>query len=142
MITLTKALVGTIVTGAMAVSAAVPAFAGDGFGGRGGHGWRGGNPRHAVEMCSRIAEREASRQSYGRANVTDIRDVRDVRWGYEVRGRIAVRSFGRDSHGRGYDRGWSRGWDHSSHDFDTGSFKCRVEGGRVAYLDFNGIRGL
>lgn len=139
-----KALFAALATGAMAVSAAVPALAYDGFGGghgggfRDGHGWNRDNPRVAVEMCSRVAEREASRNAYGRARVTDVRDVRDTRWGYEVRGRLAVNS--RD---RGWnDRGYGHGWRDSDWRRDTGSFTCRVERGRVAYLDFDGIRGL
>jgi hypothetical protein len=138
MITKTKALVGALVTGAMAVSAATPALAGDfGYGGR--HGWNGGgNPHRAVEMCSRVAERQVSRNAYGRARVTDIRDVRDTRWGYEVRGRLAVNS--RDH--RWNDRGYGGGWRDGYRNRDTGSFTCRVERGRVAYLDIDGIRGL
>ena len=137
-----KALFAALATGAMAVSAAAPALAGDGYGYGGdfghGHGWNRDNPRHAVAACSRIAEREASRRAYGRARVTEIRDVRDTRWGYEVRGRLVV--AGRD-HGWG-DRGWNdRGWSDHRRDWDSGSFKCRVERGRVAYLDIDGIRG-
>ena len=145
-----KALFAALATGAMAVSAAafaaVPAMPHDGFGHGGGYGggfgndrgWNGGNPRGAVEMCSRVAERQASRNAYGRARVTDVRDVRDTRWGYEVRGRIAVHS--RD---RGWnDRGYGQGWRNNDRNRDTGSFTCRVERGRVAYLDFDGIRGL
>lgn len=137
-----KALFAALATGAMAVSAAasaaVPAMPHDGFGhGRGdghGNGWNGGNSRNAVEMCSRVAERQASRNAFGRARVTDVRDVRDTRWGYEVRGRIAVNSR---------DRGWNdRGWNNRDRNRDTGSFTCRVERGRVAYIDFDGIRGL
>lgn len=135
MITPIKALFATIATGAMAVSAAVPAMASDGYGGGFGHdrGWNGGNSRNAVAACSRVAERQASRSSYGRARVTDIRDVRDTRWGYEVRGRIAV---------GGRDRGYGHGWRDNDRRHDSGSFTCRVERGRVAYLDINGIRGL
>jgi hypothetical protein len=137
-----KALFAALATAAIAVSFSAPAMADDGWGrgdrnGNGDslrHGYREGNPRHAVAACSRVAERQASRSSYGRARVTDIRDVRDTRWGYEVRGRIAV-------HGR--DRGWNdRGWGDSYRRHDSGSFTCRVERGRVAYLDIDGIRGL
>ena len=126
-----KALLAALATGAMAVSAAAPAMASDGYGGGFGHGrgWNGGNSRQAVEACSRVAERQASRSSFGRARVTDVRDVRDTRWGYEVRGRIAVN--GRD-----------HGWRDNYRRHDTGSFTCRVERGRVAYLDIDGIRGL
>jgi hypothetical protein len=144
-----KALFAALATGAMAVSAAAPAMASDGYGGGYGHGrsWNSGNPRQAVAACSRVAERQISRNAYGRARVTDIRDVRDTRWGYEVRGRVAVSSPNRgwNDHGwndRGYDRGWGNGWRDNDRRRDTGSFTCRVERGRVAYLDIDGIRGL
>jgi hypothetical protein len=118
---------------------------------RGGWGyendrWRG-SPRRAVEQCVWAAERDASRYSYGRADVTDIRQVRDTRYGFEVRGRIAVNTQGRDWR-RGdeyYGRGWGgdyRGWSHNLRGYDSGSFKCRVERGRVVDVDYSGIRGL
>ena len=140
-----KTLFAALATGAMAVSAAVPALAHDGFGGGYGHGngWNGGNSRQAVEMCSRVAERQASRASYGNARVTDVRDVRDTRWGYEVRGRIAVdtRDHGWNDRGRN-DRGYGHGWRDNERRQDSGSFTCRIERGRIAFLDFDGIRGL
>lgn len=199
--TLSKALVGTIAAGAMAISSATPAFAdapghrdrdgisaGDVIAGaliiggiaavasaagsrdrnsgygrygydndrggydtyRGGYDrdayWRG-NPRQAVEQCVRAAERAAGRYSYGRADVTDIRQVRDTRYGFEVKGRIAVNQSGRDwRSGEGnYGRGWGndyRGWNNNLRGYDSGSFSCKFERGRVADLDFSGIRGL
>jgi hypothetical protein len=114
--------------------------------GRDRYGW-GGNPRQAVEQCVRTAEREASRFSYGRADVTDIRSVRDTRYGWEIRGRIAVNGSGHDwrygdsRYGRGWD-GDYRGWNDGLRGYDSGSFKCRIERGQVVDLDFNGIRGL
>ena len=106
-----------------------------------------GNPRQAVQMCIRTAERLASRHSYGNADVTDIRDVRRTGGGFEVRGRIAVNAHGRDWRGgdNQYGRGWSgdyRGWDNSHRGYDSGRFTCRVERGRVADIDFDGVRGL
>jgi hypothetical protein len=117
---------------------------GDRYGGR--H-WGGGSPRRAVEQCVYAAERAASRYSYGRADVTDIRSVRDTRRGFEVRGRIAVNSRG---HGwrRGdsnYGQGWGgdyRGWNDGLRGYDSGKFTCYVEHGRVVDVDFKGIRGL
>ena len=109
--------------------------------------YRRGSARRAIEQCVRTAERQASRYSYGRADVTDVRDIRETRWGYEVRGRIAVNGSGRDWR-RGdddYGRGWGgdyRGWNNSMRGYDSGSFKCRFERGRIVDLDFNGIRGL
>ncbi|MEY4239857.1 MAG: hypothetical protein RL339_2458 [Pseudomonadota bacterium] len=117
-----------------------------GYGYRDNDAWRG-SPRRAVEQCIFAAERNASRYSYGRADVTDVRDIRETRYGYEVRGRIAVNSNGRDwRRGDGnYGRGWGgdyRGWNDNLRGYDAGSFKCRIERGRIVDLDYNGIRGL
>ncbi len=210
--TLSKALVGTIAAGAMAISSATPAHAehrhrdgvsagdviagaliiggiaavasaaskndrydrdgrydrdsryrdgdyrydragyGDGYGNDRGHGygdnrWGGGNPRSAVEQCVYAAERAAGRYSYGRADVTDIRSVRDTRYGFEVRGRIAVNSRGHNWR-RGdsnYGQGWGgdyRGWNNGVRGYDSGSFRCRYERGRVVDVNFDGLRGL
>lgn len=178
---LSKALVGTVAAGAMAVTSASPAMArdrhhGDGIdagdviagaliiGGiaaiaaaasdndhdryRDRYGYddysrygyrdrddyyRRGNPRQAVEQCVHAAERTASRYSYGRADVTDIRDIDRTRGGYTVRGRIVVNDRG--SHWRSGDRYYGR-------DHDSGRFICKVRYGRVVDVDFSGIRGL
>jgi hypothetical protein len=109
-------------------------------------GW-GNSPRRAVEQCVRTAEREASRYSHGSADVTDIRSVRETRWGYEVRGRIAVNAMGHDwrrgdaRYGRGWDNDY-RGWNDRHRGYDSGSFTCSVQRGRVADIDYSGIRGL
>jgi hypothetical protein len=109
--------------------------------------YRSGNPRQAVEQCVYAAEREGRRYSYGRADVTDIRSVDRNSRGYTVRGRIAVNTRNRDwrysdgNYGRGWDNDY-RGWDSSLRGYDAGTFKCRVEYGRVVDLDFNGIRGI
>lgn len=118
---------------------------GDRYDGRYNRGY--GNPRQAVEQCVRAAEQSAGRYSYGRADVTDIRDIDRNRRGYTVQGRIAVNSSGRgwrngDSY---YGRGWNddyRGWNNSLRGYDSGSFRCKVEYGRVVDLDFSGLRGL
>jgi hypothetical protein len=131
-------------------------YRGDGYGydragyDRGGYdrGYYRGNPRQAVEQCVRTAERYASRASYGgRADVTDVRDIDRTRWGYEVKGRIAVNTQGRDwRHGDArYGRGWGsdyRGYSDRNRGYDSGSFKCRIERGRVVDIDFSGLRGL
>lgn len=205
--TMSKALVGTIAAGAMAISSATPAFAehrdrdgisagdviagaliiggiaavasaaskndrgyrygdyrdgdyrygdnrsGDyrydraGYGNDNGYG-RGyrDNPRRSVEQCVYAAERYAS-QRYGRADVTDIRQIRETRYGLEVKGRIAVKTRGHDWR-RGesnYGSGWGgdyRGWNNSHRGYDAGSFECKIERGRVVDLDVDGIRGL
>ncbi|MFC4296028.1 hypothetical protein ACFO0A_13285 [Novosphingobium tardum] len=106
-----------------------------------------GDPRQAVEQCVRYAEQSAGRYSYGRADVTDIRSVDRNSRGYTVRGRIAVNSNNRDWRNGDsyYGRGWNgdyRGWNSNLRGYDAGSFKCRVEYGRIVDLDFSGIRGL
>ncbi len=102
---------------------------------------RYGNPREAVEMCVRAAERNASRYSYGgRAKVTDIRDIDRKRDGYRVKGRIAVNARNSD-----WRRGWRndyRGYDSRYNGYDSGSFTCQVRYNRVVDLDYHGIRGL
>lgn len=190
--TITKALVGTVAAGAMAVSAASPAAARDRWGDNDGidvgdiiagavvlggiaavagaigdndryddyrygdrydrrygdrysYG-RYGNPRQAVAQCVAVAEREGSRYGYGRADVTDIRSVDRNNRGYTVRGRIAVNTMGRGwRRGDGYyGRGWNddyRGWNSSMRGYDAGTFRCRVEYGRVVDIDIDGIRG-
>jgi len=109
--------------------------------------WGRGRARAAVAQCVTAAERTASRYSYGRADVTDIRSVRETRQGYEVKGRIAVNSSGRSwrNGDNTYGRGWGgdyRGWNSNLRGYDAGRFECRVERGRVVDLDFDGIRGL
>ncbi len=111
-----------------------------------GYGYRNGNPRQAVEQCVYAAERQAGRYSYGRADVTDIRNVRNTRYGYEVRGRIAVNSQGRGwrNGDNRYGSGWGndyRGWNDNLRGYDSGSFKCKFERGRVVDVDISGIRG-
>ena len=112
------------------------------------YGYGYSNPRQAVEQCVLAAERDASRYSWGgRADVTDVRTVRQTRNGYEVRGRIAVNNMGRGWR-RGdvsYGRGWNgdyRGWNTNLRGYDSGTFTCRTNYGRVADVDYNGIRGL
>ncbi|AZI34697.1 hypothetical protein NT2_02_02930 [Caenibius tardaugens NBRC 16725] len=199
--TMSKALIGTVAAGAMAVTSASPAMArdrdrGDGIGAGeiiagalviGGiaaiassasrdrgydrnydrnndrygyrddysrYGYRDrddynrrGNPRQAVEMCVRSAERDASRHSYGNAKVTDVRDIKRTNGGYTVKGRIAVNNMGRDwrSGDRAYGRGWNndyRGWNNRYRGYDAGSFTCKVRYGRVTEIDYKNIRGL
>lgn len=115
--------------------------------GRRDNRWNAGSPRRAVEQCVAAAERGANRFGAGRADVTDIRSVRETRWGYEVTGRIAVNTLGRGwrngdtRYGRGWD-GDYRGWNNNLKGYDAGRFECTIERGRVADLDYSGIRGL
>lgn len=118
---------------------------------RGGYGrgydrGRGYSSRDAVERCVSAAENQASRYSYGRADVTDIRSIDRTRYGYTVKGRIAVNSQGRGwrQGDNRYGNGWGndyRGWNRNLSGYDSGKFTCKVQNGRVS-VDFSGIRGL
>lgn len=115
---------------------------------RRGYGSNVGSSRNAVEQCIYTAERSAGHYSYGgNAKVTDIRSVKGTRDGYTVRGRIAVNQMDRNwrAGDRVYGRGWNgdyRGWNARYRGYDSGTFTCKVRYGRVADLDFSGIRGL
>lgn len=87
-----------------------------------GNGYRQINQRQAVNRCVRAAERGATH--YGRAHVTDIRDIDRTRYGYRVKGRILVEQ-GRDR----YRRGGS----------DKGNFTCFIEGKRVSDVRYSGL---
>ena len=135
--TFTKTLIGTISAGVMAASAATPALARD-YERHGHH--RGMSADRAVQRCVTAATRTANRYSYGsRARVTHIRDVDHKRYGYKVEGRIAVNTMHRDWR----DARHSYGWNRSARGYDSGRFVCKVDyRGRIADLDFFGIRGL
>jgi hypothetical protein len=167
---LTKALVGTVAAGAMAVSTATPALAkhsdnkigaGEVIAGalivggiaaiaasasknkrdayaygrdhryndryRHGRGY-GMNRSEAVNRCVRAAERDASRYGYGRADVTQVTKVSRKNGGFNVKGRIVVK-----------DRGHS--WRHRGYGHDRGKFSCKIRYGRVADVNFSGLRG-
>lgn len=101
-----------------------------------------GNPRSAVERCVSAARQDARRYGYRYAQVTDIRDVDNTRYGWKVKGRMVV-----DGNYRGgnYDRyGYRDRYNRYQRwsDRDSGSFTCYIDRGRVAEVDFSGIRGL
>lgn len=111
---------------------------------------RGGNPRRAVEKCIRAVERDARRSGYRFADVTQIRDVDDTRYGWKVKGRLEVanrgygreRDYRRDRYDR-YDR-YNR-YDRHNGQYrrgDDGKFTCYVERGRVADIRYKGLRRL
>jgi hypothetical protein len=117
---------------------------------RSGYGYRDrwqsrGNPRGAVERCITAVERDARRAGYRFADVTQIRSVEDTRYGWRVRGNLVVEA-GRHAGWGGYnrydrdDRGDRRGWGYNRS--DAGRFDCRIERGRVDYIDYSGVRGL
>lgn len=89
-----------------------------------GNHYRQIGQRQAVNRCVRAAERGAS--NYGRANVTDIRDIDRTRYGYRVKGRILVEQ-GRSRYQR-------------SARADKGNFTCYIEGNRVSDVRYSGLR--
>lgn len=112
----------------------------DGYYNNNRYGYRG-NPRSAVEQCVNVARNEARRSGYRYAQVTDIRDVDDKRYGWKVKGKMVVDGSYRNTRYSRYDRYDRRSrWNH--HDRDHGKFTCYVERGRVTGLDIDGIRGL
>lgn len=87
------------------------------------NGYNNGNSRAAVQSCVRAAENDARRAGYRYANVTQIRDVDNTRYGWRVKGRIDVQGArGRNG--------------------DSGKFTCDLSRGRVVGVDYSGIRGL
>ncbi|QZD86087.1 hypothetical protein [Qipengyuania psychrotolerans] len=97
-----------------------------------------GNPRAAVEKCVNAARQDARRSGYRFAEVTDIRDVKDTRYGWKVKGRMVV--DGQRGYNR-YDRYDRRDYRRYGNE-DHGKFSCYIERGRVTQVDFSGIRGL
>lgn len=135
---------GDIIAGALIIGgiAAVASAANRGRGYDDRYDYRGGSARNAVEQCVYAAERGASRYSWRgtNAHVTDIREIDRKRDGYTVKGRIAVNTRSNDWR-RGWGNDW-RGWNDRYSGYDAGKFTCKVRYGRVADLDYSGIRGL
>jgi hypothetical protein len=140
-----KGALAALAAGALAVTAASPAFAShdhrsgwrgdwrgagwDDAGWRGGHGGFARGDRGLVERCARNAEIEARRRGGWRfAQVTEIREIDRTRNGaIRVRGVMEVQGslgFGRRD------------------DFDRGRFNCFVDGRGRPFIEFGGIRGL
>lgn len=96
--------------------------------------------RAAVERCAAAAERDARRYGYNRANVTQIRDVDQTRYGWRVKGNIVV-DTSRGYNNRGYNGRYDRN-DRRGYSQDAGRFTCEISRGQGAFVDFSGIRGL
>lgn len=117
-----------------------------------GYGYRGSHPDRAIQRCVTAVEREAKRNGYRFARVTQIRDVDRERRGWEVEGRIEVGgAYGYDRGGYGYNnRGYdNRGYDNRGYGYgnrgrgrDEGKFRCDIRRGQIVDIDFSGIRGL
>lgn len=141
---------GEVIAGALVIGGIAAIASASNRGGRDRDNYydRYGSPRSAVEQCVNAAESRANRYSYGnRAKVTDIRSVKDTRYGYTVKGRIAVNSRGhnwRNGDSR-YGGGWGgdyRGWNDNLRGYDAGNFTCKVSANRVQSVNYSGIRGL
>lgn len=116
----------------------------------GRYGYYNGNPRSAVEQCVNAANRDARQRGYRSAQVTQVRDVDDTRRGWKVKGNLVVDGNRGGYYDRGYGR-YDRGYNDSRYGYndsrygynrDTGSFTCWIERGRVARMDYSGIRNM
>lgn len=117
----------------------------------------GGSPRSAVERCVHAVERDARRIGYRNADVTQIRDVENTRYGWRVKGRLQVGGGGHDRYDRDdrydrYDR-YDRDDRYDRYEGndryygrygrgDSGAFTCYIDRGRVADIDYSGLRRL
>ena len=111
-----------------------------------------GNPRAAVEQCVNAANRDARSRGYRYAQVTQVRDVNDTRYGWKIKGNLVVdgaRGWDRDyryyDRGRYYDRRYDDRYYGDRYGYqrqDSGSFTCWIDRGRVSRMDYSGIRGL
>lgn len=146
-----EVIAGALIIGGIAAVAAAASKndrnSGYGYYQRRGYSYGYGNPRQAVTQCVRAAEASAGRYSHGRASVTDIRSVNDRKNGYDIKGRIAVNTSGRQwrQGDRRYGQGWNgdyRGWNSNLRGYDSGQFTCKIRHGRITDLKFSGIRGL
>lgn len=118
----------------------------------GNYGYYNGDPRNAVEQCVSAANRDARSRGYGYAQVTQVRDVDDTRYGWKIKGNLQVDGNGGYYDRRGYDNGrysnsrydprYDRGYNNSRYGRDSGSFTCWIDRGRVSKMDYSGIRNM
>ncbi|WP_133366785.1 hypothetical protein [Qipengyuania sediminis] len=113
----------------------------------GRYGYYNGNPRSAVEQCVNAVRQGARSRGYRDAEVTQVRDVDDTRQGWRVKGNLRVEGD-RGYYDRRYD---DRRYDYDRYDrydrgsntrADAGGFTCWIDRGRVARMDYSGIRGM
>jgi hypothetical protein len=107
-------------------------------GGRDGYRYNNGrrnNARVAVEECVRAAEQRAEYRSGSSAEVYEVGRINRSRNGFEINGRIAVRN---DYRGRGWGGDYRRNYRNNG--WDEGRFSCDWRNGRVADIDFGGLR--
>lgn len=111
----------------------------------GRYGYYNGNPRTAVEQCVNAANSDARRRGYGYAQVTQVRDVDDTNYGWKIKGNLQVDGGGYNDRGyndRNYGRSYNRYDNRYGYRRDAGSFTCWIDRGRVARMDYSGIRGM
>lgn len=123
---------------------------GDRYNGRGDDRNRYGGRhvrRAAAAQCRRAVNRDLRRYGPRGARIADIRDIDSWRNGFRVSGSIVAPRYqahgyrGRDSgYGRGYGDRERAGYGRSAYQY--GSFSCRYRDGRVARVNYRGIRGL
>lgn len=87
---------------------------------------RYGNSRSAVNRCVAAVENRGTR--YGRADVTEVRNIERKRDGYKVTGRVVVRD--------GYQGRWGQGRGGYN---DQGKFSCTIRYGQVQDIRFSGL---
>ena len=108
------------------------------------------------------ANSDARNRGYRQAQVTQVRDVDDTRYGWKIRGNLAVngsdgyndrggyynngRYDDRDYNDRSYNSGYYNNGRYGDNRYgyaqDTGSFTCWIDRGRVSRMDYSGIRGM
>ena len=93
--------------------------------------------RYAVDQCVRAAQREANR--YGRARVTDVTRIEQVRGGYEIRGRLIVENVGHRDHQGDWDRYGNRYDRYDDNRYDKGKFSCVTRYDGIADLRLSGL---
>ncbi|MBU6206405.1 MAG: hypothetical protein KGQ42_01815 [Alphaproteobacteria bacterium] len=110
--------------------------------------------QNAVNICEQAAMQEASR--YGQVQIGQIGDIDHTGGGFKIQGGISVNYGDRNPNGwqgRGYGNQWYQNqgqwnqgqWNQNQGDWRnrqfvrTGSFKCKVQYGRVTQLKLKGI---
>lgn len=90
------------------------------------------NQQALIQRCVAAVENNARRYGYRYANVTQIRDVRDNRNGFRVRGDLVVDAQQGNRNAR-----------YRNQRAEQGRFNCQVDyRGQIRDINYNGIRGL
>lgn len=112
----------------------------------GNYNYYNGNPRAAVEQCVNAANRDARSRGYRYAQVTQVRDVNDTRYGWKIKGNLVVDgSGGYYNNNRGWNDRYNDRYNNGRYGYqrqDSGSFTCWIDRGRVSRMDYSGIRNM